>query len=346
MKKPHFKAAAILSVALLGSTHALAEQTKILFNSFIPHNHFFNQDVLLPWLDMVNKATEGRVVFEVPPTTLAAPQAQYDGVKKGIFDAAYIANPFIYNIIKLPSIAQLPFTAVSAQASTLALWKTQEKYFDKANEFKDVHLFAHFVGLGGDIVSAKAPIHSAADLNGMKMYALPGSTANMLTAAGAAVVAGPAVRSYELISSGTVDGFGGLATLDFEMFKSLQYGKQIVRVPGGTAAPVFSFFMSKKKWAAISAKDQATINQLAREPMAKLIGAAYDKRAADLDKRLTAEGMPIEKPSPEFMAELEKLAQPSIDAWLQEAQKLGVDGKAALAYYQAQAKAIDKTLAH
>ena len=346
MKPTHFKAAAVISMALLGSGHALAQQTKVLFNSFIPHNHFFNQDVLLPWLDMVTKATDGRVVFEVPPTSLAAPQAQYDGVKKGIFDAAYIANPFIYNTIKLPSIAQLPFTAVSAQASTLALWKTQEKFFNKANEFKDVHLFAHFVGLGADIVSAKDPIRSAADIKGLKMYSLPGSTANMMTAAGAAVIAAPAVRSYELISSGTVDAFSGLATLDFEMFKSLQYGKQIVRIPGGTAAPVFSFFMSKKKWASISTKDQETINQLAREPMAKLIGAAYDKRAADLDKKLIANGMPIEKPSTQFMTELKQLGQPSIDAWLKEAEKLGVDGQAALNYYQAEAKAIDQTLSH
>lgn len=325
------------------SAQTIAAPTKILFNSFIQKGHLWNQGVLFPWLDMVTEATDGRVVFDVPPTSLAAPQAQYDGVVKGVFDAAYTANIFVENRIKLPAIGQLPFSQVSSEASSLALWKTYEKYFAQANEYEDVHLLALWVGMGGDIVSRENPVDSIDDLQGVKAYALPGSTADMMERAGAAVVAVPAVRSYELVSSGTVDVFAGLDGYDFEMFKNMQYGKHVTKVPGGTASPVFSIFINKRVWNRISEEDQATITRLAREPLAKLMGV-YDRNMRESEKRLSAQGVVYAEPSESFMAELKRVGQPSIDAWFAEAEKLGVNGPEALEYYISEAKRIDQQL--
>lgn len=319
-------------------------QTKVLFNSFLAKHHWWNTEVITPWLADVTKATGGRVVFEVPSTSMAAPNAQYEGVTKGLFDATYLANPFIASFVKLPLIAQLPFTQVSAEASTIALGRTYDKFFAAANEYKDVQVIGFYVGGSADIVSGGKPINSAADLKGMKIYALPGGTVDILQKAGAAVVAAPAVRSYELISGGAVDGFAGISSFDFEQFKSMQYGKQVVRVPGGTAAPVFTFIMNKATWAKISPDDQKTILRLARDPLAKYIGWV-DRAARDADQRFVNAGIKVAPPSPAFEAELKKLAQPTIDAWLEDAKKLGVDGKAALAFYQSEAQAVAKQLA-
>ncbi len=335
----------VLAVAAICgmSAQTIAAPTKVLFNSFIQKGHLWNQGVLLPWLDMVTEETEGRVVFEVPPSSLAAPQAQYDGVVKGVFDAAYTANIFVENRIKLPAIGQLPFSQVSSEASSLALWNTYEKYFAQANEYKDVHLLALWVGMGGDIVSTKEPVDSLDDLKGIKVYALPGSTADMMERAGAAVVAVPAVRSYELISSGTVDAFAGLDGYDFEMFKDMQYGKHVTKVPGGTASPVFSIFINKRVWNRISKEDQATITRLAREPLGKLMGV-YDRNMRESEKRLTEQGIVYQDASESFLEELKQVGQPSIDAWFAEAEKLGVNGPEALEFYISEAKRIDQQL--
>lgn len=342
MRKRLTKLFGILLLCVLNG-QAFAEPTKILFNSFIPQGHLWNQGVLLPWLDMITEATEGRVVFEVPPTSLAAAPAQFDSVRKGVFDAGYTANIFITNRIKLPSIGQLPFTQVSSEASSLALWKTYEKYFAQANEYKDVHLLALWVGMGGDIVSTDAPILSVDDIKGRKMYALPGSTSDMVERAGAAVVAVPAVRSYELISAGTVDSFAGMDGYDFEMFKAMQYAKHVTKIQGGTASPVFSIFINKRSWNKISEQDRATITSLAREPLAKLMGV-YDRNMHESEVRLTQEGVVYHDASPEFMAQLKQLGQADIDAWLEEAAALGVDGQAALDYYVAEAEKIEAQL--
>ena len=343
MKFTLIRSVAAISLALAAAAPASAQQTKVLFNSFIARGHFFNQEIVLPWLEEVSKATQGRVVFEVPPTSLAAPQAQYEGVVKGVFDAAYVNNSWIQHAVKLPIVAQLPYTVVSAEANSIALARTYDKYFAKVNEYKDVQVFGFYVGVGGDIVSAKNPIQAAADLKGIKTYSLPGPTVEILTAAGAAVVAAPAVRAYELISGGTVDAFAGISSFDFEQFKSMQYGKHVVRVPGGTTAPVFSFIMNKMKWESISPADRDTILRMAREPLAKRVGY-IDRSVRESDARLASAGVKVAAPSPAFMAELQRLGQPVIDAWIKEANALGVDGKAALEYYKSEAAAVAKSL--
>ncbi|MEZ5535588.1 MAG: TRAP transporter substrate-binding protein DctP [Thiolinea sp.] len=332
------------SLLFLGSNQAIAaENVKVLFNSFIPSGHIFNQGVVNPWLEQITKATEGRVTFEVPPTSLAAPQAQYDSVLKGIFDAGYIANVFIENRIKLPSIGLLPFTQVSVEANSAALWNTYEKYFVPANEYKDVHLLGFFVGMGGEILSASKPIMATSDLEGVKAYSLPGVTAEMLEKSGATVVSAPAVRSYELISSGTVDVFASLNAYDFEMFKSAQYAKYATKIPGGTQAPVFSIFINKKVWDKIAPEDQETITGLSREQLPRLMGV-YDTGMRESRVRLAKEGLEFNDAPEDFVAELKKFAQPTIDKWLQQADELGVDGKAALEFYVAEAQRLDAEL--
>ncbi|WP_432695009.1 TRAP transporter substrate-binding protein DctP [Marinobacterium sp. YM272] len=332
---------AVLSASLLCAASLPAQsETKILFNSFIPSGHLWNQSVLHPWLDEITEATDGRVTFDVPPTSLAPPQAQYDSVVKGIFDAAYVANVFVENRIKLPSIGLLPFTQVSVEANSQALWNTYDKYFAQADEFKDVHLLGFFVGMGGEILSAGDPILSSADLEGTKAYSLPGVTAKMLEDAGATVVSAPAVRSYELISSGTVDVFASLNAFDFEMFKAAQYAKHVTKIPGGTQAPVFSIFINKRVWNKISPEDQEIITKLAREPLAKLMGA-YDVGMRESRVRLAAEGVEFHDAPEALVEDLKRSAQPTIDAWLATAAELGVDGQAALDYYVAEAQRID-----
>jgi len=141
------------------------------------------------------------------------------------------------------------------------------------------------------------------------MYALPGVPARIFEAGGAGVVAAPAVRSHEIISGGTVDSFAGYAVMDAEAFKTLQYAKEVIDVPGQLTVPAFAFFMNKKKWSAISPKDQEAIMKLSGEAFSRRF-VAYD----NVDNRLRAEskakGLIYREASPQFVAELKKLSEP------------------------------------
>jgi TRAP-type C4-dicarboxylate transport system substrate-binding protein len=326
--------AAVCVVAGLGT--AQAQQQKLLLNTFIGVNHPITTQIIKPWTEDIAKATEGRVTIDIAPTSLSAPPQQLDGVTKGVFDIAYQFHGFLAPKVKLTNVAHLPFVNTSAKGSSIALWRTYEKYFAKANELPDVQVLGFFVGSPGPIFPMKNTINSMADLKGTKMYALPGVPARLFEAGGAGVVAAPAVRSHEIISGGTVDSFAGYSVMDADAFKTLQYAKEVIDIPGHLTVPAFAFFMNKKKWNAIAPKDQEAIMKLSGESFSRRF-VAYD----NIDNRLRAEtkakGLAYKEASPQFAAELKKLAEPIEAAWLADAASLGVDGKAALAYFKEEA---------
>lgn len=327
--------AAICIAAILAPAMAAA-QTTTLFNSFIGAQHPINTRILRPWTDDITKATGGRVKFDMPTTSLSAPPQQMEGVTKGVMDMAYGFHGFLNNV-KLSPVAHLPFINTSARGGSIALWRTYEKYFAKADEYKDVHLIGLFVGLPGPVYGMKGPINGIADMKGTKMYGLPGVAARILEAAGAGVVAAPAVRSHEIISGGTVDAFAGYAVLDAVSFNTMQYAKAVTDVPGHLTVPSFAMFMNKKKWASIPQADRDIITKMSGEALAARF-VIYDEIEIKARADSAAKGIVFGTASPAFVAELQKLAAPIEQAWLADAAKLGVDGPAALAFYKQEAQ--------
>lgn len=334
------EAAAVISAALLPLSFGAQAQkkTNVLFNSFIAAQHPVNTRILKPWADDISKATEGRVTFEFPPKDLSSPPQQMDGVTKGIFDMAYQFHGFMAQKVKLTQLAHLPFVNTTARGSSIALWRTYEKFFAKADEFKEVQLIGLCVALPGPIFGMKGPIRGAADIKGTKIYALPGVAARILESAGGGVVAAPAVRSYEVISGGTVDAFAGYSVMDANAFNTLQYAKHVTDIPGHLTAPAFAFFMNKRKWASIPKADQDIITRFGGEELARRFGT-YDGIETQARRAAAAAGIQFSTASEAFIKELRDFAAPLEKAWLDDAAQLGVDGKAALAHYIEQAKA-------
>lgn len=327
-----------ISVTALASLLPLSAraQTSVLFNSFIQPQHPVNTRVFKPWADEFANVTDGRVKVEIAPASLAAPPQQLDGVMKGVFDMAYQFHGFLAPRIKLTQLAMLPGVNTTARGSSIALWRTYEKYFQAADEFKDVQLLGLFAFQPATIFSVKGPINGIRDLKGLKIFAVPGAPAKLMEAAGAAVVAAPAVRSYEIISSGTVDAFCGYTVNDAAAFKTLQYAKHITDVPGGLTATAFALFINKKKWQSIRPADRDAIMRLAGEALARRMGE-LDVLEAKVRAEAANSGVQIKPASEAFAGDMLRLAEPLVNGWLDDAKSLGVDGRAALAYYKQQA---------
>jgi len=307
----------------------------LLVNSFLPPGHPINTKLLKPWAKDVYKATEGRVRIHIAPQSLAAPAAQMDAVVNGVADAAYMFNGFLTSTVKLGQIAQLPFMVDSSKGSAVALWRTYDKYFREANEYKNVHLLGFVSFPGAAIYAMKKPIASVADLKGIRIYAAPGTAAKIMEAAGAGVIAEAAARSHEIISNGTVDAFTGYPVMDTVMFKTDSYVKSVVDLPGGLSGATFIFFVNKDKWAALDEKDREIITKLSGEAFAER-SVVFDELDASARTKLAGNGVKFEKASPQFTADLHALGDPMVQKWLADAKAMGVDGKAAIAYYKTQ----------
>jgi len=327
-------AVAALSALALTAQAASAQQTNLIFNSFVQPKHPLNTLVLNPWAADVEKATQGRVKITIPPTTAAPPPQVMDATQKGIVDGGYVFNGFVANQIKLVQLAHLPWGNGPTEAMNIALWRTHQKFFAKAGEYKNVELVGLFTLPQGEIYSMKGPLTSVKDFAGIKVWALPGTAARVMEALKAGVVATPAVRSHETISAGTVDAFAGTSLSDNRAFNTLQYAKSITQLPGGLNSPSFSMFFNKAKWAALKPEDREAITKLAGEHFARRF-AAIDKNEREVIAE-AADKMKIQliKASPEFVADLKKATKFLEDEWIGEAKKLGVDGEAALKFYR------------
>ena len=239
-------ATAIAGATLLAAMPAGAE-TKILFNRFVPAKHPFNVGMFVPWAKDVEKATDGRVKVEFTAGSLAPPPKQWNMVSKGIADAAMLANIFERNRLKLPPLAQLPFTAEKAETRSVALWRTHQKYLAKANEYKGMMVLGQWTLSGAAIHHVKKPILSLADLKNEKMWVIAGIPNRMFTKLGAVVVSVPGVKMFNVVSKGIVNG-AVTSYYPLLAFKLMPYVKHITRVPGGINANTFSFLFSEKKW--------------------------------------------------------------------------------------------------
>lgn len=328
--------AGVLALATVGAV-AQAE-TKLLFNMFMAPQDPFNTLVLKPWAEDVAKATDGRVKIDFAPASMAAPQAQMDAVVKGIFDGAYMYHGFLQGRVKLSQIAHLPFINVNAKGSSIALWRTYEKYFAKANEYKDVQLLSLFTFPGGPIYGMDKPIKSKDDLSGIKIYSVAGNVADMLKETGAGVVVAPAARSYEIISGGTVDAFAGYPLYSATAFHTVQYAKAITDIPGQMSAPGFALFVNKKRWQAISEADRKIVMDLSGEVFAARL-EAIDQLETKLRKDAADQGIPFTEINEDLMAAFRTYGDKLRNDWLASAAELNVDGEAALKFYEHEAKA-------
>tara|TARA_R100001039_G_scaffold37454_2_gene36062 strand:+ start:828 stop:1760 length:933 start_codon:yes stop_codon:yes gene_type:complete len=306
-------------------------------NSFLSPQHPVTDIVIKPWAERVGKATDGRVKIDVAPASLAAPQQQLSGVVKGVFDVSYQFHGLLTEQAKLNQIAHLPFVNTTSRGSSVALWRTYEKYFAQADELADVHVLGMFVLPPGVMFGMKGPISGIENLKGQKVYSIPGVPASIVEAAGAGVVVAPAARSYEIISGKTVDAFVGYSVSDSDGLKTLSYATDVTDVTGNLTAPSFVLFINKKRWAALSQADRDAISALSGEALAQSM-VVYDDLERASRAQAAANGVEFHHADEQFTSALQELAKPITAAWLADAEKLNVNGKEALEFYKAQAE--------
>jgi TRAP-type C4-dicarboxylate transport system substrate-binding protein len=332
------------SIVLIATGGLAQAQIKIVFNSFAPPNFVINQGMIDVWAKDVARVTEGRVIVEIPATSLAPPQQQWEMVTQGVADGTYIFNAFALKRLLLPQIAHLPFATPTSEAQAVALWRTYKKFFEAANEFEGVVPIGFFGSPAPHLWSLDKdkPINSADDLKGVKTWSLPGDNARALEKLGAVIVSGPAVRSYEIISKGIVQAYGGQNYDGATSFNITQFATSVTHIEGGMGSASFSIFMNKDKWASIPKKDQDLIMSVSGEELAKLT-KVWDERDAKAREKLKAEGrIKMMVASEAFMTELRKQWAFIEDEWVANANSRKIDGKAALQYYKDQVKELTR----
>lgn len=320
-------------LALLGAAAAQA-QTKLLFSTFFPPTHPIVRGVMQPWADDVKAATKGEVVIEFSPTSLAPPPGQLDMVANGVADVTLQFSGVVPNRLTAMLVTEMPGPVSTSEAMSLALWRTYGKYFAKADEHKPLKVLSAVVFPPQGFFGVRdEPFTKIEQFRGAKIATTPGTVGRIFGAVTPGVIAGPAVRYFELVSKGTVDAYASVTALDVIGFNLGRHTKTSTRLNDLMGAASFSLVMNQAKWAALTPQQQEAITALSGEAFGRRM-AVLDEADRKATETLRSSGVKFVDAPPELRQELARAFAFAEKEWVEQVGKRGVDGKAAIAFYR------------
>jgi len=328
----------LLTAGLVAAAQPAVAQTTLTMSSWVSPQHHLTSVVLQGWATEVEKATSGRVKFTMLPKHPSAAPGTFDAVRDGLVDLSFVTASYTPARHILPLMAELPGAGETALINSVAYSRIYWKYFDKVGEYKGVKQLGVFTHGPGQMFT-KRSVSGINDIQGLKIRTGGGIAEAVAKALGTSAFVKPAPESYELLQSGVADGvfFPLESIVSFKLDTVLE---QATLFPGGMYSSAFGFFMNEDKWNKIPKEDQAIIEKLSGEHIARLAGASWD----EADKRgleaLKKSGVKIVNANPAFVTEVQKRSAPIVDEWIKKANAKGVDAARILAEFREELKKV------
>jgi TRAP-type transport system periplasmic protein len=327
---------ATLSLLAAAGT-GVSAQTVLTLSSWVPPAHTLTT-TQIEWCGLLEKKVPGKIKCNALPRAVAAAPATFDAVRNGLVDISFTVHGYTPGRFETTKMAEVPFLGDSAEASSVAFQRMYQKYPAFAEEHKGVKVLAVFTHGPGIVLNTKRPITKVDDLNGLK-WRIGGGLINDITKAlGMNVTLKPAPESYELLSTGVMDGtlFPAESVEGFKIDKVIKYATQF---PGGLYNTSFVFMMNQAKYDGLPPDVKKAIDELSGEFAARMIGKGWDK----VDRRglafMQANGVQFTKADAEFVKAVDAKMGPLIDTWAKTAEAKGLkDPKKVLAEYRAEIK--------
>jgi TRAP-type C4-dicarboxylate transport system substrate-binding protein len=243
-------------------------------SSWLPPSHTLSQ-TQAKWCEEVSKATANRVRCNILPKAVVAPTGTFDAVRDGQADLSFSVHGYTPGRYTLTQMAELPFMGDSAEATSVAYQRVFDRHLAKQGEHKGLKVIAVFTHGPGIIFNTKKQVNSLADMQSLKIRVGGGMVNEVGKAMGVNVTFKPAPESYELLSSGVMDGVFFPAE-SVESFKLEKLIKHKTTFPGGLYNTSFAFVMNEGTWNKIAKADQDAIGKLSGEYAARLFGRGWD----------------------------------------------------------------------
>jgi len=330
-----------LTAALLTSAPAQAQKTvELTYSAWIPHTHILVSNFMMPWAKEVEAATEGRVKINFLPKPVTNPVGHFDAVRNGVVDLAFISHSYYPGRFDLMKFAILPFSGNSAQSTSIASWRIYDKYLRSANEHRGVKLLGIYGHGPGGVYTTGKKVIKIEDFDGMKLRIGGGIQADLSTVLKINAVVKPAPESYELMSTGVVDGvlFPPESVVSFRLDSVV---KSATVFPGGLYSDLHGIIMNEKAFERLPAQDQAILLKLSGEHIARMGGKAWGDADTAAMEILKAKNVSFNQANDKLIADIKARTAPFEKAWLDAAKAKGIDGPKALAEYRAELKALE-----
>ena len=329
-----FALSAVFSGTVMVSGLASA-QTVFNTSSWVPPTHTLSV-AQANWCSMLEKESSGRMKCNALPKAVAAPPGTFDAVRDGLADISFTVDGYTPGRFINTQVAEFPFLGDSAVPTSVAYQRIYNKYFAPLGEHRGVKVLGVFTHGPGIIFNTKKPVTSAADAASLKFRIGGGNINELSKAMGWNTTLKPAPESFELLSTGVMDGtfFPDESIASFK----LSMIKHATTFPGGLYNTSFVFMMNPGKYNALSAEDKAVVDKLSGETAARVFGEGWDKvDAASRDTVQKAQGVQRVQASESFINEVKAKQAALEDRWATAAEAKGLkNAKGVLAEFRAE----------
>lgn len=309
-------AALAAAMALGAPAHAA---TELKLGTFGPPQSFFYVEVVVPWLNAVNKDAGGAVAIKhYGNSVLGTAGTMYDSVMSGAADIGWALPHTAPGKFVKSTIIELPFGYDKGEHGAVAFWRLYAKGLI-ASDFEGVKLFGLTAWPAAAIQTKSAKIAKLEDLKGLKLRVAGKLQADTVLALGGTPVQVPVDQIFQAIDKGVIDGAWASATATVQ-FRLHEVTKNFLDVPLNGAGGML--VMSQANFAKLPAQARAAFDKQSGEATSRALGRSNDGEVvrvmgilAALGKR--GKGNTVYTLPAAETERWKKVAEPVIAAWAQ-----------------------------
>ena len=328
-------------VALAGLTGLAQAETVLSVSSWLPPSHSLSM-AQKEWCDLLEANTKARIKCNILPRGVTPAPGTYDAVKNGLADLSYTVHGYTPGRFAHPQMSELPILGDRAEAISVAMSRVSGKYPEFAAEHQGVKVITLFTHGPGIVFNTKRAITKVEDLSGLKFRVGGGMVNDMSKTLNMNVTLKPAPDSYELLSTGVMDGtlFPAESTESFKIDKII---KHATTFPGGLYNTSFVFMMNQAKYDKLSAEDKKAVDAISGETAARIYGRGWDKVDRRAFALMQVNNVVVTKADAKFVAEVKTKTKALEQNWINASKAKGLkDPAKVLAEFRAEIAKLEK----
>lgn len=323
--------------ALAVCSGAASAQVVLTASSWVPPSHALSE-TQKEWCAQLEQRTAGKARCNILPRAVAAPAGTIDAVRNGLADLSFTVQGYTPGRFVLTQMAELPFLGDSAEPISVAYQRIYARYPAFAAEHTGVKVLTVFTHGPGMVFNTKRPIAKIEDLSGLKFRVGGGMVNEISKTLGMNVTLKGAPESYELLSTGVMDGTLFPAE-SVESFKIDKVVKQATVFPGGLYNVSFVFMMNPATYDKLPADVKKVVDELSGEHAARMFGRNWDKADRRGMAFMQAAGVQFTKADATFVKAVGAKTGALEDNWVKAAEAKGLkDPRKVLAEFRAEIK--------
>lgn len=295
----------------------------IRYSNWLAATYPLHARAMVPWMEDIEKATEGRVKFSVTPKVVGTVAGQYDVVAEGLADVVLFLPGYTPGRFTLMEGLDLPLFGHDTRTRCPATWRAYEKFIAPQNEFHEVVPLSVYCSTSGQIGTSGAEITVVDDFKGKKIRSSSEAITHALSLLDAVPISKPASEVFEMLSSRAIDGvvFPLDSMVGFKLDGAI---KEVTYFDGGFSSSMVLIAMNPDTWAQISETDQKIIMELSGEALATRVGNMLHESEREAREHLVSKGVTITDASPELVEQVRQTVAPVREDWVARAKAAGM----------------------